>query len=156
MIGTPFWMAPELLLDHDNSLKADVYAFGIRHGVGLTLVKTQTLSSSRCPTCMQRPRSDLTFRRIAHSRFRILRRQSGTTTSLYVRHSASWSMLRRLDTNSMGPRVNGGAEQLLNEFPQHISDKLRKGEIIEPESRQGMCNHFFQRYCRLQRHLFHD
>jgi class 3 adenylate cyclase len=37
----------------------------------------------------------------------------------------------------MGPRVNGGAEQLLNDvFPKHISDKLRKGEKIEPEHRE--------------------
>jgi class 3 adenylate cyclase len=51
-------------------------------------------------------------------------------------------MLRRLDTNSMGPRVNGDADLqdangLLNDvFPKHISDKLRKGEKIEPEHRE--------------------
>jgi serine/threonine protein kinase len=141
--GTPFWMAPELLLGHGNSLKSDVYAFGIMvwevyarkdpyAGQDPDAVLKQVADVHATPEKRPEIPEDCPFQVQD-----IMKAAWHNDPTVRLSFSELEQLFRRLDTNSMGPRVNGGAEQLLNDvFPKHISDKLRKGEKIEPEHRE--------------------
>ena len=140
-------MAPELLLGQLNSFKSDVYAFGIMVwevyarqdpylGEDPDAVLKQVADVHATPEKRPEIPEDCPFQAQE-----IMKAAWHNDPMLRPAFSELEKMLQRLDTNSMGPRVNGGGEEnqtrLLNDvFPQHIADKLRKGEKIEPEHRE--------------------
>jgi len=144
--GTPFWMAPELLMGHGNSLQSDVFAFGImvwevyaRQDPYMGQDPDVVLKMVKLGTPEKRPEIPVDCPVQVQDIMKAAWHNDPTVRPAF---SELEKMLRRLDTNSMGPRVNGGADLqdangLLNDvFPKHISDKLRKGEKIEPEHRE--------------------
>jgi serine/threonine protein kinase len=142
--GTPFWMAPELLLGELNSLKSDVYAFGVMVwevyarqdpyiGEDPDAVLKQVADVHATPEKRPEIPEDCPFQVQE-----IMKAAWHNDPSLRPSFSELEKMFQRLDTNSMGPRVKVEEHQtrLLNDvFPKHIADKLRKGEKIEPEHR---------------------
>jgi guanylate cyclase len=145
--GTPFWMAPELLLEQLNSLKSDVYAFGIMVwevyarqdpyvGEDPDAVLKQVANVHATPETRPEIPEDCPLQVQE-----IMKAAWHNDPTLRPAFSELEKMLQRLDTNSKGTRVNGGDEEnqtrLLNDvFPKHIADKLRKDEKIEPKKRE--------------------
>ena len=141
-------MAPELLLGQLNSLKSDVYAFGIMVwevyarqdpylGEDPDHVLQQVADLHATPE--KRPHISEDCPMQVQEIVKVCWNKDPVVRPAF---SKLEHMLQRLDKSSMGPRgVNGGFQEtqsrLLNDvFPKHIADKLRKGEKIEPDYRE--------------------
>jgi len=148
--GTPFWMAPELLLGELNSIESDIYSFGITlwevyarqepyfgEDGGEVIealvdvdnaVEKRPVMPSDCPVEVAA----------------IMKACWHKDPNLRPRFDEVERMLKSLDTNSMGPHgVNGKDERQNNErrvlydvFPRHIAEKLLAGIKCEPESKE--------------------
>mmetsp|Transcript_34623 Transcript_34623/g.55852 ORF Transcript_34623/g.55852 Transcript_34623/m.55852 type:complete len:520 (+) Transcript_34623:2-1561(+) len=148
--GTPFWMAPELLLGELNTTESDVYAFGITFwevyarqepyfgedgGEVIEAVININNAVDKRPTIPDHcpPEAISIMKRCWHK-----------DPALRPRFDEVERMLKSLNASTMGPHgVNGKTEPHNNErrvlydvFPRHIAEKLLAGVKVEPDHKE--------------------
>jgi len=147
--GTPFWMAPELLLGELNSVASDVYSFGItlwevyarsepylgEEGGDVVMavadlaapIEKRPEIPENCPTTVTN----------------LMKACWHRDPKLRPRFDEIDRVLKTLDTITMGPEAQqnfhnaGKANDVLRDvFPRHIADKIVAGIKIEPENKE--------------------
>jgi serine/threonine protein kinase len=145
--GSPFWMAPELLAGEPNSPDSDIYALGIMIWEVYSRQEPYVGEAGELVV-----RAVMDMQRVPPKRPEI---GPGCPVPVSALISACWHndrslrpklpeidrMLRSLDKDTMGPNVKDAAVsehmRVLNDvFPEHIAQKLLKGQKIEPEHKE--------------------
>jgi len=152
--GTPFWMAPELLMGHANTTASDVYAFGVvlfevysredpYLGEDAEEVLRQVADLS-APT-QKRPRLP---EEMPAAVIQLMKDCWDKKPELRPPFDEIERRLRALDATAVEPMsfirksINDNKrdaqrtqDMLYDVFPPHIADRLRSGEKVDPERR---------------------